>query len=265
MTGGWAMGTDRLYFFNNHDGGEGNHIRLGATSTIANKAKATFGYRGNHTGDQTIDEFHAWKEAAQSDPRTLWIRGRYYRPDDSYNEGMFTSAPLELDRQSLTRILPTPSSAMPAGSGPGASGSSLMMPRQIRILGMSWTWHGETADPEVPSALGGEPGQHRVLYKYQTGGLPRGDAQPKILTYVVDGLTTHGPFENDAYSPVLTSDNITPVIQDPKNVRYRVQFRLMDGRFGDVYLATPYMDDITIFYDDSKSHLLSYVFDNRSF
>ena len=266
MTGGWNMGHDRLHFFNNHDGGEANHIRLGATSTIADKAKAQFGYRGNHTGDQTIDEFHAWKEAAQSDPRTLWIRGRYYRPDDSYNEGMFTSAPLELDKQSLTRMLPSPSAAMPPGSGPGASGSAPMLPRQIRILGMAWTWFGDTWDPEVGSAQGGETGQHRVLYHYGAqGGLASKDAQPKVLTYVVDGLQSYGPFENDAYSPVVRSDGTVPVIQEPKNVRYRVQFRLMDGRFGDIYLATPYMDDITIFYDDSKSHLLSYVFDNRSF
>ena len=76
---------------------------------------------------------------------------------------------------------------------------------------------------------------------------------------------------DDAYSPVYqptgaggkaTADPFT--LQDPKNAKYRIHFE-MRHQFSDILLATPVFDDITIVYDDNQSHLLSFVFDNRSF
>ena len=54
-------------------------------------------------------------------------------------------------------------------------------------------------------------------------------------------------------------------MQDPKNVKYFAQFKLNNANLGSVLLATPVLDDITVFWDDSRTHLLSYTFDNRTF
>jgi hypothetical protein len=268
MTGGWRMGHNRMHFFDKHDGGELNHMRFGATSYIGQKARTGFGYKGNHTGDQTIDEIHVWKSQDEQGQLALWARGRYYKPDGgNYGEGAFTSAALELDRLSVTRVLPPPGSALPPGGLPSTS-AALNTARRIRIIGVSWTWYGENrdiGDPE-PAEIG-----RQVLYSYDTRGVPIRDVGPRVGVSIVDGTNPpSGPYYDDGYSPVYEpSANGQPtgasfLIQDPKNVKYRVNFDI-PAQFADILLATPVFDDITIFYDDNQSHLLSYVFDNRTF
>ncbi len=279
MTGGWTSGVDKIYFFNQHDRGEYNHIRLGATSVIANVAKTGTGYKGNYSGDNTVDEFYVWKNSGDADPLTLWFRGRYYKPTDtSYGEGVFTSQALALTANALVRQLPTASTS---AAPPGGSGTPMSLPaltQMVRILGLSWTWYGEpvfgsnlgknhTDDPRNKS---NEPnlGQFQVLYDHQGqagGQLPLPDVNPLVSLGIKDGSQTYGPFDDDGFSAVRASNGSTPVVQDPKNVKYFAQFRLMNAQFSTVLLATPVLDDVTVYWDDAQAHLLSYVFDGRTF
>jgi hypothetical protein len=281
MTGGWASGFDKMYFFNQHDGGEWNHIRLGATSVIANAAKATDGYKGNYSGDHTVDEFYVWKNQAEADPLTLWIRGRYYKPTDTaYGEGIFTSQAMALAANAVVRQLPSPSVS---AAGPALGGPAPTLPaagQAVRILGLSWTWYGEPViadpdrarnhvdDPRNRTAEGENIGQYQVLYDHgteSTAVTQLVDVNPRVQLGVRDGAQSYGPFDDDGFSAVRAPNGTTPVVQDPKNVKYFAQFRLMNATFSTILLATPVLDDVTVYWDDAQSHLLSYVFDGRVF
>jgi hypothetical protein len=268
MTGGWNMGHTRMYFFDKHDGGEYNQMRFGATSYIGDRAKTPLGYKGNHTGDQTIDELYVWKTMDEQGQLAMWARGRYYKPDGgNYGEGFFTSAALELDRASVTRNLPQAGSAVPPGGLPSTT-TATPVDRRVRILGVAWTWYGEVRGDGDPDPT--EPGR-QVLYAYDSRGMAIKDLNARIGVSILDGTNPPaGPYYDDTYSPVYEpgangqSTGASLSIQDPKNVKYRVNFDI-PAQFSDILLATPVLDDVTIFYDDNQSHLLSFVFDNRSF
>jgi hypothetical protein len=284
MTGGWTTGHDKIYFYNQHDRGEYNHIRLGATSVIANVAKTGSGYKGNYSGDHTVDEFYVWKNQGDADPLTLWYRGRYYKPtDSSYGEGVFTSQGLALAANNVIRQLP-PASTSAAGPGGGAAPSLPAMTQMVRILGLSWTWYGEpflgdivrgtsnlasnhTDDPRNTNNDPANHGQFQVLYDHApaaAGTFPLRDVKPLVSLGVKDGSQTYGPFDDDGFSAVRATNGTTPVIQDPKNVKYFAQFRIQ-ADFSAILLATPVLDDVTVYWDDAQAHLLSYVFDGRTF
>ncbi|HYE97314.1 MAG TPA: hypothetical protein VEJ18_00320 [Planctomycetota bacterium] len=227
MTGGWSQGRTYMTGFERHSGGEFNQMRFGGTSRIADAAAAVFGYRGNHSPDFTLDEIHVWRTATDADPRSPWMLGRYYRPDPASSEGVFRSAPLGL----------------PAGAS-------------RRILGVSWTWLGEPYDPadpwSLPPATDGEP----VLYAYGVLGTPAKNVEPTVQLSIEDGALLYGPFSDAGYSPVLNASSQTPVLQDPAQARYLAQFRLLNAQFGDVLLATPVLDDVTLYWSDGASSTL---------
>ncbi len=281
MTGGWSSGHDRMYFFNQHDGGEYNHMRLGATSVIANKAKTGVGYKGNYTGDHTLDELYIWKAQGDASYDTLWIRGRYYKPTDAaYGEGVFTSQAMALAANNVIRQLPAASTS---AAGPGGSGTAPSLPaltQMVRVLGLSWTWYGEpfmttlqggvNHDVKDPRNKAGDEnrGQYQVLYNHQdetSGVVKKVDVFPLVQLGIKDGSQTYGPFDDDGFSAVRALNGTTPVMQDPKNAKYFAQFRLMEAGFDSILLATPVLDDVTVYWDDTQAHLLSYVFDGRTF
>jgi hypothetical protein len=262
-TSGWSSMPE----FPMHDGGSKNQIRFGGPSEIGSSPKngATWGYRGNFTGDHTIDEIYVWATAAP-DPQTIWVRGRYASPDGQYGEGRFDSQDLDFDQTLAERKLATPSSAMPPGGGPGGSvAAPPVQPKRIRILGLSWTWYGEALRPrELQQMQIPQDRRSEKLLAQWDSMFASGLVEPKVRLSIVDGSTVHGPYTNEYFSSILTTNNNIPFIQDPKTVKYRVEFQT-GARFGEVLLATPVLDDVTIFFDDNQSHLLSYVFDNRSF
>jgi hypothetical protein len=283
MTSG--SGGTKLDRFDRHDGGnEGNHIRLGGTSKIANSAmlsnagSLTQGaYRGNYSGDHTIDEVYMWNNDTY-DPNLQWMQGRYYVPSGGGGrtggggEGRFTSDVLDRMVPYAPRQLPPPSRISPPG-GAVSGGTSLVAPSTVRILGVSWTYYGERLDESQqdyaewvrqPEA----EGHKRFVYDYgnntSTAGIPTGQRRAFVRLGIQDGSLVYGPFENDGFSPVLDKNGRTPRIQDPKLARYVVDFEI-EGGGNPVLLATPVLDDVTIFWDDEQTHLLSYVFDNRTF
>ncbi|MFN3484654.1 MAG: hypothetical protein ACK44W_04125, partial [Planctomycetota bacterium] len=259
--GGWSEGYDRMNYFDKHDGGEYNQMRLGAPSRIGERPITdTGGFRGNYSGDHTVDELYVWKSEGEGDPLVLWQRGRYYKPlETAYGEGRFVSQPISL-LPSFARLLPPPSTAVPPGMGGRTQDGSIQMPnvQKVRVLGLSWTWFAEDVDPET-----GRP----QLFDYNdpTLGIAVDDVRPTLKLGIRDGQLTYGPFEDDAFSAVRAPDGTVPVLQDPQRVRYFAQFGLEGAQLQTILLATPVLDDVTIYYDDAGTHLLSYTFDNRIF
>jgi hypothetical protein len=263
-----AQRRNKMPEFAQHSGGSKNQIRFGGTSEIGSSPKAMArqsAYRGNYSGDHTIDEIYVWADA-NVNPSTIWMRGRYAGPDGQYGEGRFDSQELGLDKSLNERRLAAPSLAAPPGGGGGASASMTAEPRRIRILGMCWTWYGEslnTFEREQYAMQGRGYTGEKILAGW--GSMyPKRTYNPTVRVSIIDGQTTHGPYSNEFYSPVILNDGSIPFIQDPKSVKYRVEMSSGSG-FGEILLATPVFDDITLFIDDNQSHLLSYVFDNRSF
>jgi len=265
---GWASGTSRISMFEKHDGGAWNHLRLGGSSILCNNAKAASpensAYKGNYTGDHTLDEFYAW-DTASGQFDALWTASRYYRPTSVggtggggvASQGRFTS-------QALLGMVPyTPRQLAPAATG-GGGGTMAAQPPTLRILGMAWTWYGEVPDHNLTPYANWDG--HRVLYDYSRDpqGLPSKDLEPKVGAGIDDGGQIYGPYYEDGFSAVLDTKSRTPSIQDPTKLKYFVQIEV-PAQGKPILLATPVVDDVTLFWDDNQSHLLSYVFDNRSF
>ncbi len=220
MTGGWAEGYNRLNGFERHAGGDFNQMRFGGTSRISTAAAYPGGgYRGNSSADFTFDEIYVWQQEGFGDPILLWQLGRYFKPLGS-GEGIFTSAPI----------------ALPAAP-PG--------PPAVRVLGVSWTWFGEAVDPQT-----GIP----ILYDYNFPlGIEGADVQPRVQVALRDGAVVYGPYDDDAFTAVRNMAGSVPVIQDPSQVRYLAQFRLQAATMGSILLATPVLDDVTLYWDDGRA------------
>ena len=273
---GHSQKEDRMPEFGQHSNygsgspGSFNQMRFGGASSIAKSMSGDpeleWGYRGNFAGDHTIDEIYVWKTADPS-PRTIWLRGRYSSPDGQYGEGRFDSAPLELDKSLSDRRLAAPSNAVaPGGGGGGTVAQPPSDPKRFRVLGMSWTWYGESLTPYErtlgPYQQGGYTGQKYLAAWEHT--YPKEALKPTVKVTLYDATTNYGEFQNEYFSPVMDPDGQTPIIKDPKTLKYRVEMS-SGAAFGQVLLATAVFDDITLFIDDNQSHLLSYIFDNRSF
>jgi len=275
---GYSSGHGRMSMFEKHDGGAYNHIRLGGSSFLSQSAKQyaqeNGAYRGNFSGDHTIDEFYAWNNGG--DPLILWQGGRYYRPTGAgasgaggmATQGRFTS-------QALTTMVPyaqrqpaPPSNTQaPGGIAAVSGGTQTAEPPTLRVLGMSWTWYGELPDHRLNPWAQWDGA--RLLYDYNgatTGeaGMPVRNLQVKVGAGIDDGGTIYGPYYDDGYSAILNNRSRTPVIQDPTKLQYFVQIEIPGGG-RPILLASPVIDDVTLYWDDGRSRLLSYVLDNRSF
>ena len=205
-------------------GGEFNQMRFGAPSQIAVGAKVASlpgvvgAYRGNTTPDFTIDELYVWQARVDGDPRLLWLRGRYARP---VSGATFTSQAISL----------------PPAAEPG--------PPPVKILGVAWTWYGE----ETSST--GSP----VLYDYNTPeGTAAGDVGPQVSLSIQDGAMVYGPMLDDGFSAAQDLSGMPPVMADPTQVKYLAQFSLASASGATILLATPVLDDVTIYWDNSRSN-----------
>jgi hypothetical protein len=274
----WEVGwSQRLWYFDRHDEvgdgdampgtGDFNHMRLGGPSRIADSIPDV-PYRNNHAADATFDEFYVWKTV--NDPQALWRRGRYYNPAtgsgtavgsaiNPTSECTFTSQQFSLQAGGSRNLAPgsavpapaVPGAAVPSSTVVGASGTA------ARVIGMAWTWYGEGLDPATGKA---------TLYDYNTlgGATPLGDVKPKVGVGLKDGGTVY-PCWEDGFSKLTQSNGTIPVLSDPTQLRYVVQLRLEDVDVSSILLATPVVDDVTIYWDNPQMGLVSYVFENRSF
>lgn len=212
---------DRMNGFEKHAGGAYNHMRLGGTSRIADAAvqAATGAYKGNYSSDATIDELYVWKDDATVTFDQQWAAGRYYNPRKNTGGATFTSQTISLP--------PAPSS-------------------KVKVLGASWTWYGEDADPAT--------GERRLWsYSGGTDGMPVSDLQPRVRFSLQDAGLLYGPLADDGFSPVLGSGGTTPAIANPSTLHYQINFWNNAGTEASAQLATPVLDDVTIYWTNGAA------------
>ncbi|MBI3854430.1 MAG: putative Ig domain-containing protein, partial [Planctomycetes bacterium] len=211
---------DRMNGFDKHSGGAYNHMRIGGTSRVALAAIQPSGaYKGNFTADATVDELFVWKSDSDAAFDLQWSRGRYYNvKKEASFRGTFTSQAISLP---------------PAPSG------------LVKVLGASWTWYGEESDPMTGD---------RVLYTYSgASGLAGADLQPTVTFSLQDGAMLYGPLSDDGFSPVLNLSGLTPVIGSPASLKYLIDFGMNGGTATSILLATPVLDDVTIYWNDGSA------------
>jgi len=107
----------------------------------------------------------------------------------------------------------------------------------VRILGASWTWYPESADktgnPIVIDHLANDPLEARVN-----------------LTMVRNDSSVGSPLRNDGGSPVHS------LILTPGDVlKYRLNFHLPAAEIDSILLATPIVDDVSIYFTTGTKFL----------
>lgn len=196
-------------------------VRLGEPSRTA----TSMGQARNWSADSTIDEFYMWKGNRLDRAEELFERGRYYRPRAG-SEASFTSAAVPLGGLPA-RVLPPPSDVLRPALSPAPPPMTVSAPR-VRIIGAAWTWYGETVRPGdgAPQLRDWSSGRdiavqvECVLLRNET---PTGAAMTR------DG----GEQCNVSYA-------------DADTAKYRIVVRT--GEPGAILLATPVLDDVTLFF-----------------
>jgi len=180
----------------------------------------------NWAADATMDEIYLWKGDHAADAQELWSRGRYYNPRTG-REGQYTSKDLKL-APSIPRDLAAPS---------GRGGTVSPTTAQAQILGASWTWYPEK------SGKNGEP----LMVDYRTTD----QLQAQVtMTMVVNGAPVGDPIRIDGGSPVRSL-----WVSPGDKLNYRLNFHLPDSELDSILLATPIVDDVTIFYSTGTRYL----------
>jgi hypothetical protein len=90
--------------------------------------------------------------------------------------------------------------------------------------------------------------------------------EPRVRLRIKDGSVylTSNP-DSDGFSAIQGSQGAPPVIQNPADVRYEAQIELLADDLSTILLATPVLDDVTVYWDKKGVQILSYVYDTRSF
>jgi hypothetical protein len=242
--------------------------------------------------DGTIDEFLYWRNSDFMTQATQQFRfGRYYRPDDGDNsDGLFTSADVSVPRTG--RVIPPPSAM--AEPSTGQTGTGLMTPlpfpneRKRRLFAVAWTVYAEEYKTGVESDAAATPRLEPFFYDYQylASGNPQQAltitstpdmnsysyptaAQMYVLVGPVAGPRTFGPYHNEGWSAIRDSheNSVIPTVignpvelTDTEIVRFRVKLRVGNlDPLNTVLLATPVVDDVTLYFDYGTVTYLSYV------
>jgi len=203
-----------------------NSLRLGAVSRY--RAENSGERNRDWAADATIDEVYVWSQVASAGVALgQWFDGRYYKVTGA--DGYFTSGSIDLAVETR-KIPPASLTASPSG-GMGASPQPLPVTSpSVRLIGVSWTWFGETMTPDGKE----------VLIEGNGAGYLEVATQVSLLT---DG-SIYGPYSSAGFSPIAGPGGTE--VQLSKPFQYRIQFPSMPTDA--VLLATPVFDDITIFY-----------------
>jgi hypothetical protein len=223
-----------------------NSIRLGGEPSILFDGAR---FPGNFTADATFDEFYLWLDRSPAwnggarGAETLWNGGRYYAPDDhDPNDARFTSRPIDL-APPRRRTLPPP-------------GRSEAARRAPRLLGLAWTEWAEDYAREGAGAMAPRMLDHSVTPPREL----RPDAGTFADFYVeVDGAW-YGPLRDDGWSAVKDPTGRPPACIDPSTVRYAAKLkRGGPAAPGAILLASPALDDVTIYFDRGGPEITGWV------
>jgi hypothetical protein len=113
--------------------------------------------------------------------------------------------------------------------------------KEIKIIGASWTWH-----PEEHSASG-----NPILYDHSTPSNPSAISVSVTMRILVDNVDVTGSLSDDGYSK--SDVKVLPGQQ----IKYQATFNV-GGSINSILLATPVLDDVTLYYQTS-ARFLSYA------
>jgi hypothetical protein len=237
--------------------------------------------------DGTVDEFYFWRNADYLAQGTQQFKfGRYYRPNDGNSDDALYTSP-QLTLKTLGRNLAPASSV----TQPPSTVTETVMPapvttRKNRVVAIQWTVLGE--DVRSGAETDGTPRLESYLWDYQALAANAAPTQLHIsntadangyayptcaqMWVVVEGSTTkvYGPYHNEWFSVVRDSHLVGSVatttgqpveLDSADKVRFRAKLRVgadLDT-LNSVLLATPVLDDVTLFYDRSMIEYRSYV------
>ncbi|MBV8878502.1 MAG: hypothetical protein JO332_00930 [Planctomycetaceae bacterium] len=226
-----------------------NTLRLGGEPSQLFELPGERGlFPANFSADATFDELYVWNNRGNYSSggtrglQELWSRGRYYRADDrDPGDARFTSAALDLD---------SPARRNPRGAR--------------RLLGVAWTELAPDYD------RGGTALRPKLLDHSETPPLElhpeeaadlNGYAGASVADLgVVVGGAWLGPYRNPAFSPVRGSSGRPPSVADGELVRYTAKLKTgAGGRSSAILLATPILDDVTLYFDDGGPRILGWV------
>jgi hypothetical protein len=265
----------------------GKSVRLGGeySESIYGAGSNGLGTR-NYPGDGTFDEFFLWRNSLSiSDTvetaRQIYLQGRFYKPKDADpDDARFTSAQISIPM--AARRLPPHSQIPEPGREPTAHVPPPADPVRKRLVAIAWTALAE--DYLAGMELDGRPRLRPVMWDYSPQ-LNSNSAAPLALspaklpdangysyetvceTSVRVGGAVFGPYRNEPWSPIRAShggwntgsggESVHVAASDP--VSYSAKFRLGPAGAASILLATPVLDDVTLFVAEERAQFLSYA------
>jgi hypothetical protein len=240
-----------------------NSIRLGGEPSLLFDLPGEGAlFPGNFAADATFDEFYLWLDRSPAyngglwGIQTLWSRGRFYRPDDRRPEdARFTSGPVDLGPASPRRLPP----------GEAAPAEEMRQGSETRILGISWTevavdYEQEGGASLRPRAFDASEWPPRAL-RPEASPDANGVAEAAVadLWVEIDGAW-YGPYRGAGWSPVRTPEGLPPAVRDASSVRYAAKLKSGGpGAAGLILLASPALDDVTLFVERGGPAFLSWA------
>lgn len=215
-------------------------FRLGEPSSTM-----SYGGSRNWTVDGTMDEFYMWKGDALDTVTQLFDKGRYHVPRFG-QEGTFTSQAILHDAIHGQR-LPEATSVRPpirprteGGRRTTTAGPMdvAKAPDLIRPICAFWTWYPEYVDEEKIPRISDALDPLNALRVNVT------------LQLLLDGEEVGESMANDGGNPI---ENVS--VKKEQKFQYRLKMFLPDAVGGSILLATPVIDDVTIFYTQGVEYI----------
>ncbi len=254
-----------------------NTLRLGEVSTHSFN-----NFPLNYSSDGTYDELVSLTyrgsgadlaSVTQNVPKNIYRLGRYYVPDGTPNDALWTSPELLL-KTGNDRQLPAPAggtaSGLPGMEKPKAGGTVAERKQTARLIGVAWTWYAEKYVAGQAGLTGtGAQTMIPVMVDYRDADAPKELRQTKScarLFVKTDGqkypLNDTEGFVNDAFSPIEDSTGASVSLGANDKFQYQVQFRIEGATAGaflpTVLLSTPILDDVTFYYESTGSMYIEY-------
>lgn len=232
----------------------------------------------NFTADATFDEFYLWTNRATTTgggllgAQTLWYRGRYYKPSDANAaDGVFLSQPLALGPPA--RSVP-PSTTISAPDGTATpTGNALPPPSKRRVIGVAWTAYAEEYDSNCACTAGIPCGMRPRMLDYSSwpptvlapaaAADANGHSAESVADFwmVIDGVT-YGPYRNEMFSAV--KDAAGGPVEVTSSVQYRTKLKIGPKTPSTILLATPVLEDVTVFFDCGTPEIVGWLSVNIS-